>query len=101
VPEALPEPHTVCIYRIVQEALHNAVRHAAARTVRVSVKHEPGRILLAVQDDGKGFDARLERGLGLLGMEERASHLGGSFTVESEPGKGSIIRVALPLEEAK
>ena len=97
VSEDLPEDHKTCIYRIVQEALHNCVQHSAANMVRVTVQQDPGRILLAIQDDGKGFDAHLERGMGLLGIEERVSHLGGTFSVESQPGSGAILCIVLPL----
>jgi signal transduction histidine kinase len=65
--------------------------------VSVTVRQEPGRLLLAVEDDGKGFDTHHERGMGLLGIEERVSHLGGSFAVDSEPGQGAVLRVMLPL----
>jgi signal transduction histidine kinase len=96
MPENLPDHLKTCIYRIVQEALHNVMQHADAHTARVSLHIEEGRIYLSVQDDGKGF-VRGERGMGLLGMEERVSHLGGSFAVESEPGEGAIVRVILPV----
>jgi len=96
MPENLPDHLKTCIYRIVQEALHNVMQHAGAHTARVSIHTEEGRIYLSVQDDGKGF-AKGERGMGLLGMEERVSHLGGSFAVESEPGEGAIVRVILPV----
>jgi signal transduction histidine kinase len=97
VSEDLPEDHKTCIYRIVQEALHNCVQHAQAGMVRVTVQQEPSRILLAIQDDGKGFDPQQERGMGLLGMQERVSHLGGTFSVESLPGSGAIVCIVLPL----
>ena len=97
IPETLPDDVKTCIYRIVQEALHNAMQHAEAQTVRVSIHLEAGCIYLSIQDDGRGFLAKGERGMGLLGMEERASHLGGSFAVESEPGAGAILRVVLPV----
>jgi len=97
VSEELPEDHKTCIYRIVQEALHNCVQHSAAGIVRVTVRQESNRILLAIQDDGKGFDAHQERGMGLLGMQERVSHLGGTFSVESLPGRGAIVCIVLPL----
>jgi signal transduction histidine kinase len=97
VSEDLPEEHKTCIYRIVQEALHNCVQHSEASMARVTVQQEPDRILLAIQDDGKGFDAERERGMGLLGMQERVSHLGGTFSVESLPGRGSIVYIVLPL----
>ena len=97
VSEDLPEDHKTCIYRVVQEALHNCVQHSEAGMVRVTVQQEPNRILLAIQDDGKGFDAGQERGMGLLGMQERVSHLGGTFSVESLPGNGAIVCIVLPL----
>jgi signal transduction histidine kinase len=96
VPDDLSEDHKTCIYRIVQESLHNCVQHAAASTVRVTVRQHPHGILLTIQDDGKGFDAKQERGLGLLGMEERASYLGGSLALETQPGQGSTVSVLLP-----
>ena len=64
--------------------------------VRVSVEQEPGRIRLSIQDDGRGFQPEQDRGMGLLGMQERASHLGGTFTVETRVGKGTAISVVLP-----
>jgi signal transduction histidine kinase len=97
VPEDLPEDHKTCVYRIVQEALHNILQHAEARNVKVTVRQEAGRLLLSIEDDGKGFDAARERGMGLLGIEERAGHLGGSFAVESQPQRGTVLRVELPL----
>ena len=97
VSEDLPEDHKTCIYRVVQEALHNCVQHAEAAMVRVTVQQERSRILLAIQDDGRGFDAEHDRGMGLLGMQERVSHLGGTFSVESLPGNGAIVCIVLPL----
>jgi signal transduction histidine kinase len=97
VSEALPEEHKTCVYRIVQEALHNCVQHAGAHNVKVTVEQEPERLRLAIEDDGKGFTPSLERGMGLLGMEERVTHLGGTFAVESSPGHGAVLRVTLPL----
>jgi signal transduction histidine kinase len=97
VEDELPEEHKTCIYRIVQEALNNCARHAQATTVQVSVRGENGRILLNVQDDGSGFDPQRVRGLGLLGMEERVRHLGGKFEIDSQPGRGTLLHIALPL----
>ena len=99
VSEELPEEHMTCVYRIVQEALHNCVQHSRAANVRVTVRQERDRLLLSVQDDGKGFDTQQERGMGLLGIQERVSHLGGTFAVESEPGQGAVLRIMLPLPE--
>ena len=93
----LPDQLRTCIYRVVQEALHNCARHSQARSVRVIVRQEAHRILLSVEDDGHGFDARRVRGLGLVGMEERVTHLGGAFEVRSKPGAGTRVAAELPL----
>ncbi len=93
----LPDEHKTCIYRVVQEALHNCARHAQARKVMVEVRQETSKILLSVEDDGHGFDTRRIRGLGLVGMEERVHHLGGALSVSSRPGKGTTVAVELPL----
>jgi signal transduction histidine kinase len=100
VSDELTEDHKTCIYRIVQEALHNIVQHANARNVRVTVTQEPDRLLLSIQDDGGGFNPQQERGMGLIGMEERVSALGGRLIVESASGEGTLLRVALPLTQA-
>ncbi|HTB16654.1 MAG TPA: sensor histidine kinase [Bryobacteraceae bacterium] len=92
----LPEEHKTCVYRVVQEALNNCAQHAQASAVQVLVRHEAGQILVTVQDDGSGFDPGRVRGLGLLGMEERARHLGGTFQIDSSPGRGTLLRVTLP-----
>ena len=93
----LPDAHKTCIYRVVQEALHNCARHAQARSVKVVVEQELQKIVLSVEDDGRGFDASRVRGLGLVGMAERVTHLGGSFAVRSQPGGGTKVAVELPL----
>lgn len=95
--EELPDQLRTCIYRVVQEALHNCARHSQARTVKVIVKQEANKIVLSVEDDGHGFDAGRVRGLGLVGMEERVTHLGGAFEVRSRPGSGTRVAVELPL----
>ncbi len=97
VSEDLPEEHKTCIYRSVQEALHNCVQHAAARHVTVAVEQQSDSLRLAIEDDGKGFDAQQGRGMGLLGIQERVGYLGGRFEVESAPGKGTSLKVTLPL----
>ena len=99
VSDDLPEEHKTCIYRIVQESLHNCAQHAEATTVRVTVRQEPECIRLTIQDDGKGFHAEQERGMGLLGMQERAAHLGGAFSVDTHPGKGTTVSIVLPTGE--
>ncbi len=98
VSEELPEEHKTSVYRIVQEALHNSVQHAEAHRISVTVKQEARRLCVTIEDDGKGFDATRTKGMGLLGIEERVSHLGGTFAVESQPGRGTALQVNLPLE---
>jgi len=94
--EDLPDDYKTCIYRIVQEALHNCSRHSNATTVRVRVQQKAGVLLLSIQDDGKGFDVSQSKGLGLLGIEERVAQLGGTCRVQSGPGIGTIVTVELP-----
>jgi signal transduction histidine kinase len=87
------------LYRIAQEALNNVLKHAQARHVTVSLRHENGAIVLEVADDGCGLEGTASRtsgGMGLRSMEERASQLGGTFTVRSSPGAGTHILVEVP-----
>jgi len=99
LPEDIPDEYKTCTYRIVQEALHNIVRHAKAKSVRIHLGQLGDKLLLTIQDDGQGFTPAREKGLGLLGMEERVKHLRGSFRIESTRGGGTSIRVELPLSE--
>jgi signal transduction histidine kinase len=96
VVDELPDSHRTCIFRIVQEALTNCARHAQAKSIRIVAHGGPGAVFLSVQDDGVGFAASEGRGLGLIGIEERARELGGWVTLRSEPGKGTTLRVELP-----
>ena len=93
----LPDDYKTCIYRVVQEALHNCARHSNAGTVRVRVCQNGERIQLSIQDDGLGFDAGERKGLGLLGIQERVNRLGGICRVHSSPGRGTLLAVDLPL----
>src|SRR5439155_16122776 len=95
IPENLPEQHKTCIYRIVQEALHNCARHSRASMVRITVKNGAEAIHVTIQDDGRGFDPEIERGLGLLGMQERVTHLGGTFQIDSHIVRGTLLAIAL------
>ncbi len=96
----LPEQYKTCVYRVVQEALNNCARHARATAVRIIIRQAKDHLMLSIQDDGHGFQPDLHRGLGLLGMEERVTHLGGSFELDSEPGRGTLIAITVPLEQA-
>jgi signal transduction histidine kinase len=80
--------------------LHNSAPHAKPSLVRVTARQRPGEISVAIQDDGVGFDARKDKGMGVLGMEERVLSLGGFFRVDSEPGNGTIVSILLPLAQA-
>jgi signal transduction histidine kinase len=100
VPDDLPDQHRTCIYRVIQEALHNASKHARAQSARVTVRQEDNQIRVTVEDDGAGFDPRQDKGMGIIGMEERVKALGGVFRVESEPGKGTIVSALLPVAPA-
>jgi signal transduction histidine kinase len=97
----LPEELSLCLYRLAQEALQNAVRHAQARTVYVELRQFPDRVRLGVRDDGIGFDAESGRGLGLLGMEERLRLVGGALRIVSRPGTGTTVSAEIPLASAE
>lgn len=99
LPNELPEEHKICVFRIVQEALNNVCRHARASSVEITLLAVDGRISVTIRDDGRGFRTPRTTGLGLIGMHERADSLGGSLTVNSEPGQGTTIEVTLPLPQ--
>jgi signal transduction histidine kinase len=90
-------------YRIVQEALTNIARHSGASAIQVRVAVQGGMLSVEVSDNGRGFDVEQAgaslMSSGLTGMRERAAALGGTFDVQSEPGKGSRLTVVLPTEE--
>jgi signal transduction histidine kinase len=97
--ERLPAEAETAVYRIVQEALTNVVKHAEARHVSVLLTRKNESVSVMIEDDGKGFDPGSTRsdGLGLLGMEERVALLDGSLAVESSPGAGTTLVLELPL----
>ncbi|MHB1170740.1 MAG: HAMP domain-containing sensor histidine kinase [Longimicrobiales bacterium] len=105
--ERLLSPETeLAVYRIVQESLSNVVRHAGAETVFVGVQRQDGILEIVVRDDGRGFDLEHAlddsgRGLGLFGMQERASYIGGTVDIESRPGEGTRVRVRIPITESE
>lgn len=95
----LPDDYKTCIYRIVQEALHNCARHSQATTVKIKVQQGTDRLTLTIQDDGQGFDTRQVKGMGLLGIQERVARLGGKCDIISHPGIGTILSVELPFKK--
>lgn len=97
----LPLRHQSVVLRVVQEAVANVVRHAKARSVRLHLEYGDQRLRVVVTDDGRGFaveaDVRSYEGhWGLLGMQERASGLGGALAVQSAPGRGTTVTLVLP-----
>jgi len=97
----LPDAHRTCLYRVIQEATTNVARHAKASHVNISLHEDKDLLTASVQDDGQGFEKNgfRTRGLGLVGMEERVRELQGRITVESQLGKGTLIKIQLPLPE--
>ena len=99
----VPVPLHIPLYRILQEAVHNVVKHASADRMRVRLERIEDSLHLVIEDNGRGFDAdslkRVEgqsRGLGLLSMMERASASGGTYSLKSVPGNGTCIKVSWP-----
>lgn len=96
----LPPDVETALYRIVQEALNNAVKHAAARSVWIGLQCRPHKVTCSVRDDGKGFDAMRwpqAQGLGLTGIRERINALGGSMRLSTAPSQGTTIQAVIPL----
>lgn len=105
-PSRLASPVEVVLYRVVQEALTNASKHARASNVRVRVEQDAGRILCSISDDGVGFDVAAviasagAHGIGLIGIRERLAPLGGTLQVVSAPGRGTELLVTIPSDPA-
>jgi signal transduction histidine kinase len=98
VADELPDEYKTPIYRVMQEALHNCEKHSGAKVVRVTVRQQHDLLLMSIQDDGCGFSPQIEKGLGLRGMQERVENVGGSFNVESDLGRGTLIVVRLRID---
>lgn len=99
IPDDLPKDVALCIFRVLQESVNNALKHARARHVTVGLRDEGGELRLEVTDDGTGFDrdaAMKGSGLGLISMQERLTIVGGELSIESRPGNGATIRARVP-----
>jgi signal transduction histidine kinase len=95
--DTLPDRFQTCVYRAIQEALTNCVRHAKARTIAVTVTATAKALTIAVTDDGVGFDQNAaHHGLGLRGIGERVKEIGGTLTITSRPGQGTALVIQLP-----
>jgi signal transduction histidine kinase len=95
---SLPDAHRTCLYRIVQEALTNASLHSGARKVQVTLSTGTDWVSGTRTDDGRGFEtgSGVQKGLGLLGMQERVRELGGNIRIISSLGRGTRIEIRLP-----
>ena len=100
VPSTLSADLTLCLFRVVQEALQNAIKYSKAREVSVHLAGGPLGLTLTVVDDGVGFDvdAVWGKGLGLVSMKERLEAIGGSFEIRSNPGDGTRVEATVPLD---
>jgi signal transduction histidine kinase len=101
VPEKLPKDITLALFRVIQESLRNIARHSQAKSVYILVNCSENTINLSISDSGVGFDPLLMQnkvGLGLVSMRERVKLIGGTISVDSEPGEGTVINVCVPLD---
>jgi PAS domain S-box-containing protein len=104
LPISVPPDISLCLFRVLQEALHNSAKHSGARTIEVDFRVTSADLQLTVRDAGMGFDgeaAKQSRGLGLISMQERVKAVKGRFSVESQPGGGTTIRACVPLDSPK
>ena len=103
VPAALPQDLALCLFRVAQEALQNAVKHSAAHNVSMHLSGGPEGLTLKIVDDGVGFDVDAVRGkgLGLISMNERLESLGGTLKIRSRPGAGTHLEAVVPLRAAE
>ncbi len=92
----LPSKVEEVILRVAEEALHNALRHAYASHVRVSLVQSRSAVVCEISDDGAGIDPALQRGLGIASMRERAARVGGTLSLASQQGQGTIVTLAVP-----
>ena len=102
--DGLPQDVALCLYRITQEALRNIAAHSDARTARVDLSPGAGGLELIISDDGHGFDlveARRQGGVGLISVDERVRLIGGSLAIETQPRRGTELRVCVPIRGAE
>jgi signal transduction histidine kinase len=100
-PRPLPAPVDLAAYRIIQEALTNVLRHAAARTVGLALQHTPARLIIRIRDDGPTTSADTPSGHGIDGMRERARALSGQLTAAPHPDGGFEVCAELPIPDPR
>ncbi len=101
IKQEVPREVSVCLFRVLQEALLNAVKHSGSAQIDVDLSEASKSIRLTVRDSGSGFDTNVSNrpGLGLISMEERVRMLRGNFSIESRPNSGTTVRAAVPLRK--
>jgi signal transduction histidine kinase/ABC-type uncharacterized transport system substrate-binding protein len=103
IPASIHPDVSLCVFRIIQEALRNTTKHSHASTARISLENTANRLHVCISDDGIGFapgELNGKAGLGVRSMQERARLLGGQFQIHSEPGKGTKVDAWVPLQPA-
>jgi signal transduction histidine kinase len=93
----------LCLYRVIQEALHNVVKHSHAKHARVELSSDAQAIRLSIVDSGTGFEIGSDHnrdGLGLISMRERLRLLNGELSIQSQPSKGTTIKAYVPLDQS-
>jgi signal transduction histidine kinase len=100
--ESMPKDTAMALFRVVQEGLSNIIQHARARTVKLELNADQGDCIVTLADDGQGFDAdspQFRWSHGLMGMRQRAEALGGQLQLQSKVGRGTTLRVAVPMDQ--
>jgi signal transduction histidine kinase len=103
VPSTLAADVTLCLFRVVQEALHNAIKYSQAKELSVCLAANETELSLSVVDNGVGFDAEVmsAQGLGLISMRERLEAIGGVLDIHSSPGAGTRVKATVPIDVAQ
>ncbi|ARK32189.1 Signal transduction histidine-protein kinase/phosphatase DegS [Halalkalibacter krulwichiae] len=95
----LPQHFEIALFRLVQEAVQNAYKHAEPREIQVKIEIKPTKVIMIIKDDGKGFEPSIKKegSFGLIGMRERVNMLKGEIDIQSKPKKGTIVAIGVPL----
>jgi signal transduction histidine kinase len=103
IDDLCPKDSAINLYRIVQEGINNVVKHSGATGAKLLISRSPREVEMLIEDDGRGFnlsgDAARRPGFGLTGLAERARILGGTLSVDSAPGKGTVLKLRIPVRD--